>query len=285
MAKFLKGNELNAELEKIFDDAKGDIILISPYIKLHDRYKASLLTKLHAHDLKITVLFGKNEDDMSKSMKQEDFDFFKQFPNIEIRFENRLHAKYYANESKAILTSMNLYGFSHDNNIEAGILMEKSTMAAFTGSKNLEDDTWKYFTTVLDQAELLFEKKPIYEKRNILSSTKYVNSEITVDKLSDFFNNKAYSKVFKKSASIKNDRPVEVLREETGYCIRTGKKIPFNLEKPMDYEAFKMWNKYKNPDFPEKYCHFSGEESNGETSVKKPILNKNWKAAKEKFNL
>jgi hypothetical protein len=59
---------------------------------------------------------------------------------------------------------MNLYGFSHDNNIEAGILMEKSTMAAFTGSKNLEDDTWKYFTTVLDQAELLFEKTLFMKK-------------------------------------------------------------------------------------------------------------------------
>src|SRR5690554_6918453 len=102
MARFLKGNELNAELERIFEEAQSDIILISPYIKLHDRYKSTLLTKLIEDRVKITVLFGKNEDDMSKSMKQEDFDFFKQFPNIEIRFENRLHAKYYANESKTI---------------------------------------------------------------------------------------------------------------------------------------------------------------------------------------
>jgi hypothetical protein len=36
--------------------------------------------------------------------------------------------------------------------------------AAFTGSKNLEDDTWKYFTTVLDQAELLFEKTLFMKK-------------------------------------------------------------------------------------------------------------------------
>lgn len=284
MARFLKGNELNAELERIFEEAQSDIILISPYIKLHDRYKSTLLTKLIEDRIKITVLFGKNEDDMSKSMKQEDFDFFKQFPNIEIRFENRLHAKYYANEFKAILTSMNLYGFSQNNNIEAGVLMERSAIGVFTGSNNLDDTAWQYFTTVLDQAELLFEKEPVYDK-NILGRRKYVKSEIKTDKLSEFFNNKTYSKVFKKETQKSEKKSIVNPNSGNGYCIRTGKEIPFNIEKPMEYEAFKMWNKYKNSDFAEKYCHFSGEVSNGETSVKNPILRKNWKAAKTKFNL
>jgi hypothetical protein len=66
-----------------------------------------------------------------------------------------------------------------------------------------------------------------------------------------------------------------------GYCIRTGVKIPFNVEKPLSYDAYKEWNKYGDPDFPEKFCHFSGEPSNGETSVNKPIMKKNWKKAKE----
>ncbi|PHR13188.1 MAG: hypothetical protein COA40_06740 [Aequorivita sp.] len=285
MARFLKGNDLNAELERIFETAQGDIILISPYINLHDRYKSSLLTKLRNDRIKITVLFGKNEEDMSKSMKQEDFDFFKQFPNIEILYEKRLHAKYYANESRAILTSMNLYGFSQNNNIEAGVLMEKKGLAAFTSANNLDEEAWQYFSTVVDQAELLFKKVPVYEKKNILSSTKYVRSEIEIDKLSEFFNNKNYQKVYKKNIPTRGDKITSSSTNTTGYCIRTGKEIPFNIEKPMDYEAFKMWNKYKNPDFPEKYCHFSGELSNGETSVNKPVLNKNWKVAKEKFNL
>ena len=109
MAKFLTGNELNSELEKILEGAEEQIILISPYIKLHDRYASTLRTKLNNHKLEITIVFGKNEDDMSRSMKQDDFNFFKEFPNIQIRYEKRLHAKYYASESAAILTSMNLY--------------------------------------------------------------------------------------------------------------------------------------------------------------------------------
>ncbi|MFD0933305.1 phospholipase D family protein [Psychroflexus salinarum] len=278
MAKFLKGNELNSELEKIFETAENDIILISPYIKLHDRYKSSLLTKLQNDNLRITVLFGKNEDDMSKSMKQEDFDFFKQFPNIEILHEKRLHAKYYANDFNSILTSMNLYGFSQNNNIEAGVLMENSR-------NSLDDDSWNYFETVLQQAELLFMKSPVYEKKNILSSKKYIRSEIEIDKLSDFFNNKSYDKVFKKNIKKRESEDNSIIKNGIGYCIRTGKEIAFNIEKPMHYEAFKMWNKYKNPDFPEKYCHYSGEPSNGKTTVNRPILNKNWKQAKEKFGI
>ena len=81
----------------------------------------------------IIVVFGKNEDDVSKSMKIDDIRFFAEFPNIEIRHEKRLHAKYYANESSALITSMNLYSFSQDNNIEAGILTKASLLTNLTG--------------------------------------------------------------------------------------------------------------------------------------------------------
>ena len=53
----------------------------------------------------------------------------------------------------------------------------------------------------------------------------------------------------------------------------------------MSYEAYKSWNKYGDVDYAEKYCHFSGESSDGKTSVSKPILKKNWKKAKEEFDL
>jgi len=281
MAKFLEGNELNLELERLFKSAESQIILISPYIKLHDRYKSSLLTKFDNPNLEIIVLFGKNEDDPSKSMKQDDLDFFKQFPNIQILYEKRLHAKYYANESKALLTSMNLYGYSQNNNIEVGVLIESSSKISFSGQNELDANSWEYFRRVLDQAEVLYDKRPVFEKKNILSGWKYVGSEVEEDRVSDFFGIKSYKKVFKKEKPARKER----LHESMGYCIRTGKEIPFNIEKPLDYEAYKMWSKYNDPDYPEKYCHFSGENSDGNTSVNRPILNRNWKKAKQKYNL
>ena len=66
-----------------------------------------------------------------------------------------------------------------------------------------------------------------------------------------------------------------------GYCIRTGLQIPFDSKHPMCDNAYQSWKKFNNPDYQEKYCHFSGELSNGDTSYAKPILRKNWTKAKE----
>jgi hypothetical protein len=49
----------------------------------------------------------------------------------------------------------------------------------------------------------------------------------------------------------------------------------------MYYQAFKSWSQFSNKDYPEQFCHYSGEPSDGETSVKRPILRKNWKKAQE----
>ena len=42
MARFLKGNAIGAEIEKLIQEATLDIFLISPYIKLHNRIKSEL---------------------------------------------------------------------------------------------------------------------------------------------------------------------------------------------------------------------------------------------------
>jgi hypothetical protein len=67
MAKFLSGFELNSELEKLFKNANEKLILISPFIKLHERYISILKEKSKEDKLQIIILFGKNEDDISKS--------------------------------------------------------------------------------------------------------------------------------------------------------------------------------------------------------------------------
>lgn len=302
MAKFLTGNELNAELEKLFEQAEEQIILISPYIKLHDRFASTLRTKKDNSKLEIIIVFGKNEEDLSRSMKQEDFNFFKEFPNIQIRYEKRLHAKYYSNESSAILTSMNLYNFSQDNNIEAGV-MTKATLLGnlannlltnVTGEDSFDKTAWAYFLRVIEQSDLLFKKVPEYESTMLGLSKKYKSSKVEVDKLTDFFDNKSkYDNNSKKDTYEKKviEQPKQTYFEKPkqtdnfGYCIRTGKQIPFNANKPYTDEAFQSWSKFSNEEYPEKFCHFSGEHSNGETTKARPILRKNWKKAKETHNL
>lgn len=162
-----------------------------------------------------------------------------------------LHAKCYLNENEAIITSMNLYEFSQMNNNEMGIHITKA------------DDPILYNDTLLEVQRLL----------TISEEIRVTVKKVTPD---------TPPKTEKKVAEIKTSKSSE---KQNGYCIRTGAEIPFNVEKPMTYDAFKSWNKYGDIEYPEKFCHFTGEPSNGETTVSRPILKKNWKKAKEVHDL
>jgi hypothetical protein len=285
MARFLQGSGLNAEIENLFKNANSQIVLISPFIKLHERYRAVLLDKKDNPDFRIIVVFGKNDEDYARSMGADDFNFFKQFPNISIRYENRLHAKYYANESASIITSMNLYSYSQDNNIEVGVLSESKRFS--TGG--LDEQAFEYFDLVVNQSQLLYRRTPKFEKKFLGLSTNYLGSTVETDQLSDFFASAIKYEEIGNSRNGYKKQDVYVMKHhdatKLGYCIRTGKQIPFNPDRPMGEEAYLSWRNYSNKDYAENFCHFSGEPSNGQTSYGRPILRKYWHKAKETHNL
>jgi hypothetical protein len=276
MANFLKGEQLNSELDKIFEHAHEQLIIISPFIKLHSRTKDTLKDKLTEPKLKITIVFGKNEKNKSKSLSLEEFNFFKGFPNIEIKYEPRLHAKYYANESSALLSSMNLYDYSQNNNIEFGILTTPpilGSLASGITGESLDQKAFSYFETVVKNSETKYLKEPLFEKKLMGLTKKHIRSDVKIDKLST----ELVSKSLIKKKITPRSKPKSV---QNGYCIRTGIKIPFDTKRPLSDKAFESWNKFKDENYPEKYCHYSGEKSKGGTSFAKPILKKNWAKAK-----
>ena len=55
----------------------------------------------------------------------------------------------------------------------------------------------------------------------------------------------------------------------TGHCIRCGEDIPLNAKKPLCPTDYKQWEKYKNHDYPEKYCYKCGREYS--TTFDKPL--------------
>jgi hypothetical protein len=299
MNNFIYGTQLNLELENLIIEADNFLWFISPYIKLHDRIKQELRRKLDNHRLEIVIVFGKNETDMSKSISLDDVNLLKQFPNVTICYEKTLHAKFYASEDACLITSMNLHQFSQNTNIEAGVVFyTKSKLKKLANMVTDTIDTGEhaiaYFEEVISHSEILFEKKPEYES-GFLSST-YKGSMIIKDNLNAFFHApksdyrnprpNSFSEAYKegqdadnKTVTLNNNKQEAPFKP--GFCIRTGVPIPFNPEKPLSNPAYKSWAQFNNPNFPENYCHFSGEPSNKETSVSKPILKKNWNKAKE----
>lgn len=286
--KFLSGHKITVVLEKIIEEANDSILLISPYVRLHDSTIFALKQLLHRPSVRVDVCFGKSNNEYFKSLHPSAFEFLKTLPNVRIYHENRLHAKFYANELRSLFSSMNLYDFSVNNNIEFGI--ETAGASHFEGLE--------YFERVLKQAELLYERKPDFEK-SFLGKPTYRGSTTHIDQLTPLIKlqDRAFSSERKRvervdktmlhpiEPALRAKRP-QVVQEPaiqklklTGYCIRTGEPIPFDIDMPMSNSAYKSWSRYSNPDYPETFCHYSGEPSNGETSYNKPVLKKYWKTS------
>jgi len=272
MAEFVKGSKLNSEIESLFENATKSIVIISPYIKLHSRFIEILKCKKEDPNIEITIVFGKNEKKIHESIHEEDVKFLAEFPNISIKYEPRLHAKYYSNETTSILSSMNLYDYSQNNNIEFGIVTKTSLFGSIAGNttNTLDEEAYDYFTKVIEKSKYYYKKVPKFEKKLFGISKKYIESEVEIDSIFDIFKNKpkkGTKPIFKEIYTSK----------KIGYCIRTGEEIEYNIKMPFSPKAYRSWGKFKNEEYPEKYCHYSGEKSNGETSFSKPILKKNWR--------
>lgn len=289
MSKFIYGDELNFELVKLIKNSQTYLVFISPFIKLHSRLKDELKVKDAIEQLDLKIVFGKNENNAHKSLSNEELQFFLGFPNIEIRYEPRLHAKYYANDFGSILTSMNLYDFSMSNNIEFGVVSENKKMSL----SNLDKDADDYFRKVLSNSELVFKQKVKVKKSgfSFKKSVRYNGVEIIENNLSKYYKDHKKLKYFseltelvnseKESSESEKSYQIHKKKEHKGYCIRTGVEIPYNIEKPLSYDAYQAWAKFENYQYPEKFCHYNGEKSFGETSFEKPILKKNWKKAQK----
>jgi len=170
--KFLFDNQLISEVESIIKKSKYELLLISPFIDLDPRIQDALKSKINKKDFQLKVLFGKNEHNIYKSIKKDSLNFLKSFPNVEIRYNDRLHAKFYRNDYDYVMTSLNLYDYSLANNIEVGV---KNNFAA----KGFLRRFFRYIGRSIDQ---LFEKI----ERDVFGSDKDVNP---IEKFNAIFNN------------------------------------------------------------------------------------------------
>jgi hypothetical protein len=177
------------------------------------------------------------------NINDETLQTLKSIPNLKILHYPNLHAKIYANETKCIIGSMNFYDYSEANNTELGVLL------------SLASDEEAYKDALIHCREIVSEAiidTPMMPK---VIHDNYMKSNGNKTKIENTYSQKA----------------------KEGFCIRTGKKIPLNHERPLCDEAYAKWSQYSDDEYPEKFCHFTGEKSNGETCVAAPVLSKNWK--------
>ena len=120
MAKFLTTNGLNYVIEEIIKTAKERVVLISPYLRLNDRIK-ELLSIGYRPDVDVQIIYGKKE------LEPRERQWLSTVPHIRTRFCQNLHAKCYLNESRCVITSLNLHLYSQQNNNEMGVMVKRGS--------------------------------------------------------------------------------------------------------------------------------------------------------------
>ncbi|MBQ1670637.1 MAG: hypothetical protein II070_02475 [Treponema sp.] len=234
--EFLTTKGIAASIEKIIRTAREHIVIISPYIKVDKTY----IERLHEADrnnVRIHIVFGK------KDMADFEKDKFQNFRNLNIYFLENLHAKCYMNENSALITSMNLYGYSEENNREMGLFINRSD------NYNLYDDMKGECLSIINSAKQYLLNNEENHSNFPLDDTDFPlnnSNPIIVDDEEEFLN-KFLAEEFGDSEELE------------GHCIRCGTRIYLNENYPLCEDCYRVWAQYNNPNFQENYCHKCGQ--------------------------
>ena len=119
MADFLTTNGTSSEIENIIIDAKKELTLVSPYLKLSKTFYERL-RDADQRGVKIRIVFGKDE------LRPNERQSLDKIEGAYLFYLENLHAKCYFNEETMVISSMNMYEFSERNNREMGVLIKRT---------------------------------------------------------------------------------------------------------------------------------------------------------------
>lgn len=167
MSRFVTGQELATVVYDILFEAKQHLLLVSPYIKLDAYFREILDRHLHNPELQLTVVFGKNEGNITRSVSRVDLDYFTRFPNVTLVYAPALHGKYYGNEAKGVVTSINLYDYSFHHNIEFGVYSENTPLVdRLLDRQSIDDQAFGQAMRVATSHDVIFARRPVYKLRS-----------------------------------------------------------------------------------------------------------------------
>lgn len=159
MAEFLRTSGISHYIEEIIIKAQEKLIIVSPYLKLSENLFERLKEK-DSENIEVIFVYGKNELNEYEKRK------LNSLKNLSLYFYRNLHAKCYYNESKMLITSMNLHEFSEKNNREMGVLIDKINDSGIFEEAELESSS-------IIKAAILEKKANLQNSTIIKSSTDF----------------------------------------------------------------------------------------------------------------
>jgi hypothetical protein len=240
MPRFLNATQARGEIEGILTKAKANIIMISPYIKIHEDLIARLTDAGNRRHVKIVVICRE------KDLRDEERRKVEQIPNLSLRFNERVHAKCYYNEESMVIASLNLYDSSQGDNHEMGILL----------SGKEDQDTGAFRDAIMEAEYIIGESTPTAGRAPVTNRPNH-------------FRRAPDDKKEPAETSIVGDIARFLgFGDDKGYCIKCKTRIAVNREAPYCPDCYRVWAKYKNPDHEADVCHSCGKSA--KTSMNRP---------------
>ncbi|KKL56215.1 hypothetical protein LCGC14_2247650 [marine sediment metagenome] len=263
MAKFLTTLETSARIEKIIKEAKIELTLITPYLKLTKIF-LNRLKEADSRNIKIRLIYGKEE------LKPEEMDHLKELDNLQLYFCEDLHAKCYFNEELMVITSLNLHEYSQSHNREMGVSIKREVDGV------LYSDAVKEIDSILKS-----------------SINKTIKKTVSLrGRITGYYEGKAYfefatgqNQWIPESAICSQyefppdyemqDFEIETWAIKYGFCINCSNEILLCYDRPLCkgcYYQLGMEEDYGGKEF--KYCHRCG--TNYSSFLGKPFCQECW---------
>lgn len=232
MVEFLNKDDAYSAIVQIVVKADDKLVLITPYIKL----PADFLERLKDKDkqgLQTVVVCREKE------LKDDERSELRKLKHLELRFDDDLHAKCFHNEKSMVITSLNLHQHSQQNNREMGILL-----------KSTEDS--EVFREALNEAEFIVRRARKDSVMKSLVGKVAKEAKSVIDSLDEDT---------QKRVRVSSRTMPTIRTKQEGHCIRCGKNIHYDIDKPYCLPCARLWNRLGgNPDHLERHCHQCGKE-------------------------
>ena len=218
MAEFLDTEGVSHRLVQIIKNAESRLVIISPFLKINERIKDHLADR-DRFKIDIRVVYGKNE------LQPEENNWLESMNSIRTSFLQDLHAKCYLNEKEALLTSMNLYKYSQENNYEMGIVV----------SHEKDPDLYESIREESDR---------------IIRTSDEIRVKVSRVEADD-----------DQEGAQAPEGPVSHKDPESGFCIRCKGDLPVNPAQPYCRSCYGSWRRNgKDKTHEEGHCHTCGSE-------------------------
>lgn len=221
--RFLTTRNIESAIEDLLKRAQRRLVFITPFLQIHPL----IMERIHdaaARGVAIVIVCRGTD------VKPAELAGLSGVDGIEIRFMENLHAKCYLDESRIILTSMNLYDASRKNR-EMGVEILASSDPVFIDAMNEVE-------SILANATPHVPTKPKTKPKTARKTSKKSAAKKSVP---------VASKTTKRQRSAPNPA--------SGYCIRCKATIPFDTARPFCKSCFAKWRAAGSPTQAEVHCH------------------------------